>query len=122
VLFLPLTTGALAAGTGQGTLVYRVDSVSAEVESHRLVIAVKGAVRSGGWTKPHLHVLPQKAAEGDTLSVEFLATPPGEGAAVIQALLPVSARVKARLPRYATTKVTVRAQSNQVTASIIRRK
>ena len=122
MLFLPLSENAFAAGKSQRVLVYRVDSATAEVEGHRLAITVKGAVRSGGWTRPQLHILPQRQAERDTLFAEFFANPPAPGAAVIQALLPVSAKATVHLPRYATTKVTVRAESNQVTVSIIRRK
>ncbi len=99
-------------------LVYRVDSVHAKVTGRKLTITADGAVRTGGWQNPHLVARPQHQAEGDTLTVEFRATPPGKGMAVIQALLPVSATVTVKLPRYATTKVDVIAETNHVSAPI----
>ena len=114
---------ALARGAGkpQNMRVFRVDSVSAEVTGRKLTIRASGAVRSGGWENPHLHVLRQHKPEGDTLEVEFLAAPPAKGSAVIQALLPVSATVTVGLPRYATTRVMVKAETNAATAEITRK-
>lgn len=109
---------APAAGKVHNMLIYKVDSVSAQVTGRKLTISAKGAVSSGGWENPHLRARPQHAAESATLDVEFLATPPPEGAAVIRALLPVSATLTVTLPRYATTKVTVKAETNEATAAI----
>ena len=116
--FLAASGAAPAAQRDHNQPVYRVDSVSAHVTRRKLTISAKGAVKSGGWENPHLHVLHQTGSEPDTLQVEFLASPPAKTSAVIQALLPVSATITVALPRYATTKVTVKAETNSVTADI----
>jgi len=118
LLFLAGTNPAPAAGKVHNELVYRVDSVSAHVTGRKLAISAKGAVRSGGWENPHLHVLRQHGTEPDTLDVEFLASPPGKGTVVVQALLPVSATITVPLPRTATDKVVVKAETNSATAQI----
>jgi hypothetical protein len=74
-----------------------------------------GAVQSGGWTRPHLHVLHN---DGHTLTVEFLATAPPPGMTVIEAIVPVTAtaRIKAR---GRTTSVHAIAEANEITAQVL---
>lgn len=118
-LVLAASAPAWAAPAQRNTLIYKVDSATARVTGRKLTITAQGAVRTGGWENPQLRVKPQRIPETDTLVVEFVATPPPQDAAVIQALLPVSATVTVGLPRYATTKVKVVAETNDVTADII---
>jgi hypothetical protein len=99
--------------------VYKVDTVSAVIDRHRLVIKATGAVTSGGWLSPKLHVEPQRVPEANTLVVDFVATPPQHRAMVIQALLPVQASVTTGLPHYGTIQVKVVGETNSVVAQII---
>lgn len=118
VLWLAVSSPVLAGGHTSNIPIYKVDSATAQVTGHKLTISATGAVRTGGWQNPQLRVKPQHTPETDTLEVEFLATPPAKDATVIQALLPVSATITANLPRYATTKVKIIAESNDVTVPI----
>ena len=52
------------------------------------LVPAKGAVQSGGWTNPRLHIVRR---DSRTLTVEFLATPPPSGMTVIDAVVPASA-------------------------------
>jgi len=118
-LVLAASVPASAAGTTRNTLIYKVDSATARVTGRKLTISAQGAVSTGGWENPQLRVKPQRVPETNTLVVEFVATPPTRDAVVIQALLPVSATVTVGLPRYATTKVRVVAQTNGITTEIV---
>lgn len=109
---------AFAGAKSHTRLILKVDSVSAHVTGRKLVVTAKGAVSTGGWQNPQLRALPQRKADTDTLRIEFRASPPPPGVAVIQAILPVSATATFPLPRHATTKVTVKADTNAVTADI----
>jgi hypothetical protein len=113
LLALPaLSTPSLAAPEKR---VWRIDSVVATRAGNRIVVQVKGAVKSGGWSHPRL-----KLAHGDghTLAVEFLAQPPAPDAAVITALMPVTAKVTLRARRGMVTVKAV-AEANDVTAQIL---
>ena len=117
-VLIALATGvAVAAPT---KLVYRIDRATATVAHNRLVIVARGAVSTGGWVKPLLRLHEASAAEAPTLAVEFVATPPRHRAAVAQAILPVSARLAARLPHTGFVKVKVISQTNSVTVPIAR--
>ncbi|MEI9989595.1 MAG: hypothetical protein WDM86_06120 [Rhizomicrobium sp.] len=114
---------ALAAATATGadaapTLVFKIDKVTAAIVRNRLVVSATGAVRSGGWKLPRLHMKEFRVPESDTEVIEFLASPPGAGEVVIQALLPVTATAVFPLPRYATVQVKVLSETNSVTAPI----
>ena len=67
--------------------VLRIDSLTATQKDGAILVQAKGAVPSGGWTRPHLHLV-----HGDAHSVvlEFLATPPPSGMTVIDGLVPVT--------------------------------
>lgn len=113
---------ALAAATATAALaapqaVFRVDSVIAKIIKGRLVVQAKGAVTSGGWTRPRLHLEPHVAEAPDEV-IEFQASPPLGNAVVIQELLPIETTAVFPLPRYGTVRVKVTAQSNAVTAPI----
>ena len=98
--------------------VSKVDSVSARVVDNHLVITASGAVATGGWTNPRLHMTNFHKPEGDTEIVQFLATPPVSEAVVIQALVPISTTATFPLPPYAVTQVKVVAETNSVMAPI----
>lgn len=100
--------------------IFRVDEARAVIVNRHLVISANGAVKSGGWGTPQLWVRPPAAPEADTLQVEFVARPPRPRAAVVQALLPVAAFKRARLPNYGTVRVKIIAETNSVTVPIRR--
>jgi hypothetical protein len=108
-----------AAAAAPSVRVYRVDEATAKISGHQLVIVAKGAVRTGGWEKPKLVVHEPSASEAHQMSVEFVATPPRNGKAVAQSIVPVSVTLKTRLPRYAVTDVKIVSETNTVTARIV---
>lgn len=116
VLGLAAATATAALATPK--LIYKVDTVTVKASGSDLVVTATGAVNSGGWTLPHLHIREGRAAEADTAVVEFLATPPQLNVVVIQALVPVSAMARFPLPRYGTVQVQVVAETNSVTAPV----
>jgi hypothetical protein len=122
-LIFAAALSALAAATATAAcaapkLIYKVDKVTATTVHNRLVVTATGAVNSGGWTSPRLHLKEFHIPESDTEVIEFLATPPGGSEVVIQALLPVSVTEKFPLPHYGTVQVKVVAESNSVTAPV----
>ena len=106
---------ALPALAAPEKRVWRVDSVIATQAGGTVVVEVKGAVQSGGWSRPRL-----KAGHGDarTLVVEFLAQPPSPGTVVIEGLLPVTARITINAAHGAVA-VKALGQANEVTAQIL---
>jgi hypothetical protein len=122
-LIVAAVLSALAAATAtEGVsaekLIYKVDQVTATTVRNHLVVTASGAVTSGGWTSPRLHLKEFHIPESDTEVIEFLATPPRADAVVVQALLPVSVTAKLSLPRYGTVQVKVVSETNGVTAPI----
>jgi len=122
-LIVATVLSALAAATATGAiaaqkLIYKVDQVTATTVRNHLVVTATGAVNSGGWTSPRLHLKVFNIPESDTEVVEFLATPPPPNAIVVQTLLPVSVTAKLVLPHYATVQVKVVAETNSVIAPI----
>jgi hypothetical protein len=95
--------------------VWRVDSVVATRAGNNVVVQVKGAVKSGGWSRPRLKL---SRGDGHTLVVEFLAQPPAADAVVITALMPVTAKARLRAGRGIVTVKAV-AEANDVTAQIL---
>ena len=93
---------------------FRIDSLIATQKNGVILVQAKGAVPTGGWTKPHLHVM---HGDGRLLTVEFLAAPPPPGMTVIDALVPVTAdaRVKGR-----ASSVHVIADQNEITSQVLR--
>ena len=115
---LALAAATAPAQAAQPLLVYRVDRVTAAIVRNHLVVTAMGAVKSGGWTMPRLHLKEFRIPESDTALIEFLATPPLPGAVVIQALLPVTTSAVFPLPHYAVTQVKVVSETNSVTVPI----
>ena len=116
--FLALAAATAPANAAAPVLVYKIDRVTAAIVRNHLVVSAMGAVTSGGWTLPRLHLKEFRVPESGTEVIEFLATPPVPGAVVIQALLPVSTTAVFPLPHYGTTQVKVLSESNSVTAPI----
>jgi hypothetical protein len=110
------TSGVVAAQP-----VYKVDSVSASVVkgSNQLVIQAKGAVRSGGWENPRLKVKAFSAPD-DAMIIVFVALPPPPKSVVVQAILPVQARVTVPVPSRKIISVRVAGETNSVSAKITR--
>jgi len=81
------------------------------------VVNASGAVTSGGWTAPRLHLLPHKP-EDNTETIEFRALPPLQDAAVIQALLPIETTAVFPLPHYGVTQIKVVSETNAVVAPL----
>jgi hypothetical protein len=111
---------AAPAEAASATLVYRIDSATAKIEKRHLVISAKGAVRTGGWNKPDLRLKYIAVPETKTLQVIFVAIPPPRKQAVVQALLPVSARKVTKLPRYGAKQIRIVAETNSIVVPITR--
>ena len=94
--------------------VFRIDSLIATQKNGTILLQAKGAVPTGGWTKPRLHIV---HGDGHILTVEFLATAPPPGMTVIDVLVPVtaSAEIKGK-----ATSVHVLADENEMTSQILR--
>jgi hypothetical protein len=95
--------------------VYKIDSLIASLKRGVLVLQASGAVQSGGWIKPHLHVLHN---DGHTLTVEFLAAAPPPGMTVIEAMVPVTATARIKV-RGRTASVHAIAEANEITAQVL---
>jgi len=120
-LFVPAIL-ALAAATATAVqaepkLIQKVDKVTAAIIKGRLVVNASGAVTSGGWTAPRLHLLPHKP-EDNTETIEFQAQPPIDQAVVIQALLPIQTTAVFPLPHYGVTQIKVVSETNAVMAPL----
>jgi hypothetical protein len=103
------------AAASKAQLIYKVDHASVSIEGRKMIVNASGAVNTGGWENPKLHVKEVRIPESDTLVIEFVATPPPKDAVVIQALLPVTATLTAALAPYGTTQIKIIAESNSVT-------
>ena len=93
--------------------IFRIDSLIASQKGGTIELQAKGAVQTGGWSKPRLRVLHN---DGKVVTVEFLATPPPSDMTVIDALVPVSAATELK-GRAAS--VRVQADQNEVTSQIL---
>jgi hypothetical protein len=95
--------------------VYKIDSLIATLKHGVIVVQASGAVQSGGWTKPHLHVLHN---DGHTVTLEFLAAAPPPGMTVIEAMVPVTATAQIR-SRGRIASVHAMADANEITAQVL---
>jgi len=93
--------------------VFRIDSLIATQKNGSILLQAKGAVPTGGWTKPRLHMV---HLDGHTLTVEFLATPPPPEMTVIDVVVPVEAM--ATLKGKAGS-VHVLADENEMTSQVL---
>jgi uncharacterized protein YdeI (BOF family) len=94
--------------------VFRIDSLIATQKGGEVVLQVKGAVQTGGWSKPKLHLVHN---DGRVMTVEFVATPPPPEMTVIEGLVPVAATAQFR---GRATSVHVQADENEITSQILR--
>lgn len=97
--------------------VVRIDSLIATEANGVLVIQAKGAVGSGGWRGAMLKQV--KSPDAHIVVVQFLATPPLPGKAVIPGLLPVSASTTIRI-RGGIVTVRALSGSNEITTEILK--
>ena len=116
---LALSVASVHASAKHLHEIYRVDRVSASIVGNRLVIEASGAVSSGGWGGPRLHVKPSPS-EAHVLEIDFVADPPSPKRVVIEEVLPVSAILRLPLPKYGTFAVSVTSQTNTITTEIRR--
>jgi hypothetical protein len=105
-----LTTPALAADKR----VFRIDSLIVTQKDGTILVQAKGAVQTGGWTRPHLHLM---HSDGHTVTLEFLAAAPPPGMTVIEALVPVTASLA--LKGHAAS-VHVQADENEIASQVLR--
>ena len=105
---------ATAPASAAEKRVFRIDSLIATQKDGMILLQAKGAVPTGGWTKPRLHLI---HGDGHTLTVEFLATQPPPGMTVIDAVVPVTASVEVKAK---ATSVHVLADENEMTSQVLR--
>ena len=115
-LFPLLLTALLSASPALAAdkRVLRIDSLTASQKDGAVLVQAKGAVESGGWTKPHLHLL---HGDGHSLALEFLAAPPPPGMTVIDGLVPVTATLSVK--GHAVS-VQVQADENEITSQVLK--
>jgi hypothetical protein len=92
--------------------VNRIDSLIVTQKGARLELVAKGAVSTGGWKSPRLHVLHN---DGHVLTVEFVAAAPPAGMNVIEALVPVEARL---VVKGHAASVRAMAEANEMTSQV----
>jgi hypothetical protein len=112
--FLAAVLLAAAPVSAAEKRVFRIDGLIATQKKGVILLEAKGAVPTGGWTKPRLHVM---HGDGKTLTIEFLATPPPPGMTVIDAVVPVTASVEIK---GRATSVHVLADENEMTSQVLR--
>ena len=112
VLIAALITASPALAADKRVL--RIDTLTASQKDGAILVQAKGAVPSGGWTKPHLHLV---RGDNHSVALEFLATPPPSGMIVIDGLVPVTATlsVKGR-----ATSIHVQAEENEITSQVVK--
>src|SRR6478736_4479138 len=93
LVFLAALLLAAAPAAAAEKRVFRIDGLIATQKNGVILLQAKGAVPTGGWTKPRLHVM---HGDGRTLTVEFLATQPPPGMTVIDAVVPVAASIEVK--------------------------
>jgi len=94
--------------------VFRIDSLIATQKGGEITLQARGAVQSGGWSKPRLHLVRN---DSHVVTVEFLATPPPPEMTVIGGLVPVTATMQLR--GHAAS-VHVEADENEITSQVLR--
>jgi len=113
LVFLAALLLAAAPAAAAEKRVFRIDGLIATQKNGVILLQAKGAVPTGGWTKPRLHVM---HGDGRTLTVEFLATQPPPGMTVIDAVVPVAASIEVK---GRTTSVHVLADENEMTSQVL---
>jgi hypothetical protein len=111
---IPILLLCVAPAMAADKRVFRIDSLIATQKGGEVVLQVKGAVQTGGWSKPKLHLVHN---DGRVMTVEFVATPPPPEMTVIEGLVPVAATAQFR---GRATSVHVQADENEITSQILR--
>jgi hypothetical protein len=111
--FLVALLLATAPASAAEKRVFRIDGLIATQKKGVVLLEAKGAVPTGGWSKPRLHVM---HGDGKSWTVEFLATPPPPGMTVIDAVVPVTATVEIKGK---ATSVHVLADENEMTSQVL---
>lgn len=111
---LAMFASPLPASAASEKRIFRIDSLIASQKGGIIELKARGAVLTGGWSRPRLHVLHQ---DSKVVTVEFLATPPPSDMTVIEALVPVAAAVEFK---GRATSVHLLADQNEVTSEILR--
>jgi len=96
--------------------VFKIDSLIVTRKGATVQLKAKGAVQTGGWTKPRLHLLHN---DGRVMTVEFLATPPPSEMTVIDGLVPVAASAALKIKGRASS-VHVLADQNEMASEVTR--
>lgn len=96
--------------------IYKVDSVVTTNDAGKLVVTARGAVKSGGWTNPHLR--PKLSKDAHVMAFEFVAVPPPPDAAVIEALVPIEAKTITPRPAARISEIRIDAESNDADVQI----
>jgi len=115
--FIPIIAAALLLATpalAADKRIFRIDSLIATQKNGTITLQAKGAVQTGGWSKPRLHLV---HSDGHVLTVEFLATPPPSDMTVIDGLVPLAASIQIR--GHAES-VHVQADENEITSQVLR--
>ena len=113
LVFLAALLLAAAPAAAAEKRVFRIDGLIATQKNGVILLQAKGAVPTGGWTKPRLHVM---HGDGRTLTVEFVATQPPPGMTVIDAVVPVAASIEVK---GRATSVHVLADENEMTSQVL---
>jgi hypothetical protein len=117
-LLVAATSLAAAAGGSPAKPVFRIDNAKATAERGKLVIEANGAVRTGGWENPRLRI--ERSKTSDEMIIVFVAIPPAPKSMVVQAILPVKAKVTVPMPAAAITEVRIAGETNSVVTKIVR--
>lgn len=94
--------------------IFEVNRVKASLEGNEVVVAADGQTRTSGWTDPELAPL---SGSGDTLTYEFVATPPGGISNPVLTPISATTRTGPLLPPF-PTHVVVRAETNEIRVPI----
>lgn len=111
IAVLILSTAPALAGDKR---IYRIDSLLATQKGGEIIVQAKGAVPTGGWSKPRLHLI---HSDGHVMTIEFVATPPPPEMTVIDGLVPIAATAQFHVH---AASVRVQADANEITSQVLR--
>jgi len=116
-----LTVFCDAAAASSLKRVYRIDSCAATIDGNQISIIASGATATGGWSNPQLRQRRAPRGENNILVFELVAAPPPSKKAVVQALVPVTAKLTVRNPHGPVKQIEVDAEMNSSIAQVIGR-
>ena len=123
LLVLAASLGASCDDAAASSLkrVYRIDSCAATIDGNKITIIASGATATGGWSNAQLHQSRAPQGEKNILVFELVATPPLPKKAVVQTLVPVSAKLSMRVPHGPIKQIEIDAEMNSSIAQVIGR-